>query len=123
MFYLQITDINKVGNKSIFNFSRLLIPVNLDNQHWVLFQIDIANSIIWFYDSLDSFDTKTPVMRDKDGMYKNTQYYRFTRKMAKSNEEESVDVDLLTPDDWRRLRLSHYINAFRFVVMYLPVQC
>jgi len=123
MFYSQTAESGKVGNKSVFDFSRLLIPVNLDSQHWVLFQIDIANSIIWFYDSLDSFDTKTPVMRDKDGMYKNTQYYRFTRKMAKSKEEESVDVDLLAPDDWRRLRLLPYINAFRFVAIYLPVQC
>src|SRR5665811_2160402 len=42
--------------QDIFSWQYLFIPINVDNDHWVMVLVDLANKVMW---SLDPLPTKS----------------------------------------------------------------
>ena len=48
--------INKWTNRSIFSFSTIYVPINIESVHWALIIVDVDHNTITYYDSLPAAD-------------------------------------------------------------------
>jgi len=45
---------NLTNTISIFDLLRMVVPVNIDNQHWTSVHVDFPNKYVMYYDSMGS---------------------------------------------------------------------